>query len=84
MRASRTRDVDACTDWHVDGVIETLVEILDSDWVAELRRDTADIQRDGEKWQMHHYMIFMDNHGCIEAIAESWELLPERIEPSRG
>lgn len=82
IRASRTRSMLACARWHVEGVIATLVEVVDSDWVAELQRDTGERQRrSGQNWEMHHYMIFLENSGCSEVIAESWELLPERIEP---
>jgi len=52
-----------------------LVEVEASSWVQEMRADTDKQWRD--KWEMHHYMIYLDSVGCFEAIAESWVALPE-------
>src|SRR5258706_3863925 len=69
--AGRTRAESACTEWHIAGAYDTLVEVEGSPWLAELRAATADIQRrHGEKWEMHHYMIYLDSTGCFEFIAE--------------
>ncbi len=73
--ASRTRAERCCTAWHVEGAYDTLVEIEGSAWVEEIRADTQAMWRG--KWEMHHYMIYLDSVGCFEAIAESWEVLPE-------
>lgn len=68
--AVRTRAERCCTAWHIDGAYDTLVEVDDSAWVEEMRADTAEQWRD--KWQMHHYMIYLDSAGCFEIIGESW------------
>ena len=78
--AKRTRSENACTVWHIDGVYDTLVEIEDSSWVAEVQAETIERQRKlGESWNMHHYMIYLDSVGCFEFLAESWESLPETL-----
>jgi len=75
--AKRTRSESACTVWHIDGAYDTLVEIENSSWVAEVQAETLDSQRKrGESWNMHHYMIYLDSVGCFEFLAESWEELP--------
>jgi len=68
--AFRTRSERCCTVWHVEGAYDTLVEVEDSPWVAEIRADTSAQWRD--RWEMHHYMIYLDSAGCFEVMAESW------------
>ena len=78
IKATRTYSESASKAWHIEGAYDTLVEIENSPWVEELQADTADRQRRlGEKWEMHHYMIYLDSSGTFEVIAESWEALPE-------
>lgn len=77
--AMRKRAERCCKAWHIEGAYDTLVEVEESPWVQEMRADTNEQWRD--KWEMHHYMIYLDSVGCFEAIAESWAALPEeRIE----
>jgi hypothetical protein len=71
--ATRTRAERCCTAWHIDGAYDTLVEIEDSPWVDEVRSDMNPQWRD--KWEMHHYMIYLDSAGCFEIIAASWSAL---------
>lgn len=71
IAASRTRAERCCTPWHIEVAYDTLVEVVDSPWVEEIRADTAALWRD--KWEMHHYMIYLDSAGCFEIIAESWD-----------
>jgi len=68
-----------CKAWHIDGSYDTLVEIESSSWAEEIQRDTAKQWRG--KWEMHHYMIYLDSVGCFEVIAESWAALPEEPIP---
>jgi hypothetical protein len=69
----RIRAERACTAWHIEGAYDTLVEVQDSPWVEELRRDTTKQWKD--KWETHHYMIYLDSAGCFEVIAESWAVV---------
>jgi hypothetical protein len=69
----RKRAERCCTAWHIEGAYDTLVEVVDSRWVEEMRVDTAEPFRD--KWATHHYMIYLDSVGCFEIIAESWTAL---------
>jgi hypothetical protein len=76
--AVRMRSESCSKAWHIENSYDTLVEIEDSPWTQELQSDTLDIQQSrGEKWEMHHYMIYLDSSGCFEILAESWEVLPE-------
>jgi hypothetical protein len=73
--ALRTRAERCCKAWHIEGVYDTLVEVTNSEWAAEIRRDTQEMWRD--KCEMHHYMIYLDSVGCFEFIADSWRPLLE-------
>jgi hypothetical protein len=75
VTATRTRAERCCTAWHIDGAYDTLAEVQCSSWQKEIYADTEANWRD--KWEMHHYMIYVDSAGCFELIAESWELLAE-------
>jgi hypothetical protein len=68
--AMRKRAERCCTEWHIRDAYDTLVEVEDSDWVKEVRADMAERWRN--KWDMHHYMIYLDSAGCFEVIAASW------------
>jgi len=70
--AVRTRSERCCTAWHIEGSYDTLVEVEDSQWIQELRSETEAQWRN--KWEMHHYMIYLDSAGCFEVIAESWSI----------
>ena len=70
VAATRHRVERCCKVWHIEGAYDTLVEVEDSPWVAEIRADTSEQWRDA--WEMHHYMIYLDRAGCFEVIAESW------------
>ena len=73
--ATRTRSERCCTEWHIEGAYDTLVEIGSSLWIDELQNDIPVRWKDEQ--EMHHYMIYLDSAGCFEVIAESWESLPE-------
>lgn len=68
-RAFRKREEIYCTGWHVKDVYDTVCEVIDSDWVSELRKDAVPGWRD--YWVMRHFMIYVDSFGCLEVIAES-------------
>ena len=81
-RAFRKREETYCTGWHVKDVYDTVCEIRDSDWVAELRNDAVPEWRD--RWVMRHFMIYVDSFGCLEVVAESAALDDEGIKNSGG
>jgi hypothetical protein len=72
VAAYRHRAERCCKVWHIDAY-DTLVEVENSSWVDEIHADTQELWRN--KWEMHHYMIYLDSVGCFEIIAESWEAL---------
>lgn len=75
VRAYRYRAESHCTTWHVESSYDTLVEIEDSEWVAELR--ALSTSRKMGDHEMHHYMVYLDSSGSYEIVAGSWEVLPE-------
>lgn len=68
-RAYRKREEIYCTVWHIEAAYDTVCEVKESDWVAELRNDAAPDWRD--RWVMRHFMIYVDSFGCLEVVAES-------------
>ena len=81
-RAFRKRSEIYCTGWHVDDVYDTVCEVAESDWVAELRDDAARDWRD--RWTMRHFMIYVDSFGCLEVVAEAAELDGESSKNAAG
>lgn len=75
VSATRTRAERCCTEWHIEGAYDTLAEVEGSSWLREILSDTQEMWR--TKWEMHHYIIYLDSAGCFEVVAESWELVQE-------
>ncbi|HEY8696090.1 MAG TPA: hypothetical protein VIM02_00605 [Rhizomicrobium sp.] len=75
ISALRERAEPSCTAWHVEGSYDTLVEIEESPWLAEIISDIPEVLR--PKWGLRHYMIYIDSSGCFEFIAKSWKALEE-------
>jgi hypothetical protein len=75
VSATRTLAERCCTAWHIEGAYDTLVEIERSPWLEDISSNTQKMWRD--KWEMHHFMIYLDSAGCFETIADSWEILQE-------
>jgi len=73
-RAYRHRAESHCTVWHIEHAYDTLVEVEDSEWVAELRDAMPEDMR--TLFEMHHYMIYVDSYGCYEVVAQTWAPLP--------
>jgi hypothetical protein len=69
QRAFRKRSETYCTAWHVTDTFDTVCEVQGSDWVQELRSASLPEWRD--QWVMRHFMIYVDNFGCVEVVAES-------------
>jgi hypothetical protein len=73
VRAYRHRAESHCTEWHI-GAYDSVVEVEDSEWVAELLAAMPPDMRD--LFEMHHYMIYLDSAGCYEVVAASWAFVP--------
>ena len=82
QRALRKRSEIYCTVWHIEGAYDTVCEVHDSDWVAELRRDAVPDWRD--RWVMRHFIIYVDSFGCLEVVAESAVLDDDSDKNSAG
>lgn len=70
-RAVRTRAEIYCSIWHLTDTYDTVCEVMESDWVAELKNDAVPDWRD--RWAMRHFILYVDSFGCIEVVAESVE-----------
>lgn len=75
VRAYRFRAEGHCTAWHVDGVYDTIAEVVGSSWVADLL--AAEPADTGGRWEIHHFMLYVDSAGCFEVAAAAWSWLPE-------
>jgi hypothetical protein len=75
VRAHQWRAESHTTPWHIEGAYDTIVEIEESPWVAELLK--AEPAGTRGRWVIRHFMLYLDSAGCYEVAAESWELLPE-------
>jgi hypothetical protein len=60
---------------HIEGAYDTVVELEDSPWVAELLM--AEPAETWGRWIIRHFMLFIDGAGCFEVAAESVGVLPE-------
>lgn len=70
VRAFQHRAESYCTPWHIDGAYDALVEVEDSQWLAELTQAMPEDMR--ARFDMHHFMIYLDSYGCYEVIAQAW------------
>jgi hypothetical protein len=68
-RAFRQRAEAYCTSWHFVDTFDTVCEVQQSDWVKELRHVAARVGQD--RWIMRHFIIYVDDLGCLEVVAES-------------
>lgn len=75
VRSYRYRAESHCTYWHIHDAYETLVEVVGSSWVAELV-DVQPLDR-RDQWEIHHFMVYVEDDGCYEIAAQSWSWLPE-------
>ena len=70
IRALEWRTEKTCTIWHVENTYDTLCEVSESSWLKKINQDTDEFWRD--KWQMRHFIIYLEDIGCLEIIAENW------------
>lgn len=75
VRAYRFRSEGHCTAWHVEGVYDTLAEVAGSEWVRELL--AAEPPETWGRWNIHHFMLYIDSAGCFEVASESWSWIAE-------
>lgn len=68
----RKRSEICCTSYHVKNSYDKLVEIEESDWVAEILADTDEYWKN--KITPHHYMIYLDSVGCLEILAQGYKI----------
>lgn len=77
VRAYRFRAEGHCTAWHVQDAYDTLVEIRPSDWTAELLN--AEPTETWGRWEIYHFLVFVDGAGAYEVAAARWSWLPEEL-----
>ena len=77
IRAYRYKADAYCSLWEIEFSSCTLIEVLESRWIKELRSKSM-YGKDDDCFIMRHFMFSFDEEGCFEIIAGSWELLPEK------
>lgn len=70
-RAFRRASIVFCTSLDLEGAYDTLVEIVDSEWLSEMQA----IAESGHHSipNLHHFAIFFDGWGAFEFLAEELE-----------
>ncbi len=76
VRAYRFNSDYYCSDFELENADCTLIEILNSKWIKILKKQS--ILGKSDDWIMKHYMLYFPEEGCIEVIAENWELVYEK------
>ena len=79
VRAYRFTSEGHVTPWHIEGTYDTLVEVPGSGWVAELL--AAEPTDSWGRWEIRHYMIYIDSAGCFEVAASGWTWMNEERLP---
>jgi hypothetical protein len=79
VRAYRFRAEGHCTAWHIEDAYDTLVEVEQSGWIAELL--AAEPSETWGQWKIRHFLIYIDGAGGYEVAAEECEWLPEAAAP---
>ena len=77
VRAYRERAGVYCTAWHTAGY-DKVVEVLDSEWVAELQANAEPRVR--EAFTMRHFLAYLEGAGAIEVVAADVRLFPDTLE----
>ena len=72
-RAIRQRNEPYCTSWHVQDAYDTVCEVRPSSWVAELLK--ASHLSKSQEFVLRHFIIYLDDFGRLEVIAESAQLM---------
>lgn len=76
VRAFRKRAESLCAAWHIEGAYDTVVEVVDSGWVAELMAEASD--RSKGRFPMRHFLLYLDSFGALEVAGAAAVLLPAR------
>jgi hypothetical protein len=76
--AFRYRSTSRFAVWHMEDAFDALVEVVPSEWVAELESLYSSAI---PSKPLHHYMIFVHDGGCFEFAAADWSWLPETPAP---
>lgn len=68
---------------------DTVVEVQDSQWLREIKSITRSApehlgKTSPSELNLRHYMVYFDDNGCLEVIAESVEFIKGQSQPSQG
>lgn len=69
--------VEAAMTEYFEGAYSTVAHIPDSDWAHRVRKVIADNRPDptvSDNEDMRHYVVYFDEHGCYELLAESFTI----------
>jgi hypothetical protein len=63
---------EACEEWMIEAY-SRICEVLDSEWLRELA-SKADSTYEPMRPGLHHWMVYFDHHGCVEVLADSFDV----------
>jgi hypothetical protein len=65
-----------CTPWHINSSFDCLVEVVQSEAIADLSKKSESARRRfGKDLIMRHFMIYLDEVGCYQIIASRWSVI---------
>jgi hypothetical protein len=76
VRAFRKRAESLCNAWHIEDAYDTVVEVMNSGWVAELTADAPDGSKG--RFPMRHFLLYLDSFGALEVVGAAATLVPAR------
>lgn len=79
VRAYRFTTEAFCSEWQVKDAYDTLVEIDQSEWIADLFKSDSSTSRGVEA--VKHFLIFVDGSGAYEVAASGCTWLAETRAP---
>lgn len=74
VRAHAHRAEGASTAWHVRDAFDIVCEVEGSPWREEV--ESLAYERGHPPGELHHYLVYFDSFGPVEAIARSWAIAP--------
>ena len=72
--ATQSRSERCSTSNHMKA-FDTLVEVAESSWLEKQRDEMAEMYRN--EMTARHFMIYLDSVGCLEVLADDFEIYPE-------
>lgn len=72
VAAFRRRTEPLCTFWHIEYAYDALCEVLQSDWLEDLRGAAIDPR--ARTAALRHFLIYLDSFASLEVIAAGYQV----------